>query len=195
MSPNPLALYFESFFRLLMENAYRSDFEGTSSDLALASFTALSALCEAAGPESNDILYAMLIPILQQLEQTLVPGKFSEKQGKEFQDYLGGLLQILLVKVGHKIDDGIANNIVKLLIIMFQQLKKVTENGLIAFSGLINGIGGRINLDEFGQYIVWALKGTDDECVRLACGIVSDLAGALKMRISKYLLDFVPNLL
>jgi hypothetical protein len=62
-------------------------------------------------------------------------------------------------------------------------------------SGLINGIGERINIDEFGQYLVWALKGEDDECIRLACGIVSDLANALKQRVSKYLMDFVPHLL
>ena len=61
---NPLSVYFEGFFRQLVENAYRSDYEGTSADLALASFTALSALCEAAGQESNDILYSMLLPIL-----------------------------------------------------------------------------------------------------------------------------------
>lgn len=61
---NPLAPYFENYLKLLVENAYRTDYEGSSADLALASFTALSALCEAAGPESNDILYNMLIPIL-----------------------------------------------------------------------------------------------------------------------------------
>jgi hypothetical protein len=66
---------------------------------------------------------------------------------------------------------------------------------LIAFSGLVNGVGDRIKIDEFGQYIVFALKGDDDECVRLACGLVSDLASALKINIVKYLLDFVPSLL
>lgn len=71
----------------------------------------------------------------------------------------------------------------------------MTENGLIAFSGLINGVGERINLDQFGQYIVWALKGDDDECTRIACGLVSDLAGALRERVSKYLMDFVPHLI
>lgn len=50
-------------------------------------------------------------------------------------------------------------------------------------------------MNEFGQYIVWALQGDDDECVRLACGIVSDLASALKQNISRYLNDFVPHLL
>ena len=42
---------------------------------------------------------------------------------------------------------------------------------------------------------MWALKGGDDECVRLACGLISDLASALKVNIAKYLLDFVPPLL
>jgi hypothetical protein len=48
----------------LIENAYRTDYDGTSADLALASFTALNALCEGAGEEVNDLLYAMLIPVL-----------------------------------------------------------------------------------------------------------------------------------
>ncbi len=71
----------------------------------------------------------------------------------------------------------------------------MTENGLIAISGLINGVGDRLDLKSFGQYIVWALQGEDDECLRLACGIVSDLAGAYKEGISLYLTDFVPHLL
>jgi len=71
----------------------------------------------------------------------------------------------------------------------------VTENGLIALSGLINGIGERINPTEFGKYVVFALSGKDDECAKLACGIVSDLANALRQNIQQYLLDFVPNLI
>ena len=63
----------------------------------------------------------------------------------------------------------------------------MTENGLIAFSGLCNGLGARINIKDFGIYLVYALKGDDDECVRLACGIVSDLATALKENIVQYL--------
>lgn len=52
----------------------------------------------------------------------------------------------MLVKVGHKLDDTLANQIVHLLVTIFQNLKKVTENGLIAYSGLCNGIGKRINV-------------------------------------------------
>lgn len=136
----------------------------------------------------------MLIPVLQLMEKTLNTdiAEYGEKRSKDFQDYLGGLLQIILVKVGHKLDDITAGNIVQLLVMIFQALKRVTENGLIAFSGLINGVGGRVNVDKFGQYIVWALQGTDDECIRLACGIVSDLASALHENICRYLEDFVP---
>jgi hypothetical protein len=67
----------------------------------------------------------------------------------------------------------------------------VTENGLIAYSGLCNGIGSRVNVQDFGEYIVWALKGSDDECVRIACGLISDLANALQDGIQQYLFDFV----
>ena len=121
----------------------------------------------------------MLVPVLQLIEQTLDTSRFGEQKAKALQDYLAGLLQIILVRVGHRIDDDTAQKIIHLLIMIFQRLKKVTENGLIAFSGLCNGIGNRIRVDEIGTYIVWALKGEDDECIRIACGIISDLASAL----------------
>ncbi len=78
---------------------------------------------------------------------------------------------------------------------IFQNLKRVTENGLIALGGLINGVGDRLDITEFGNYLVFALKGSDDECVRLGCGLVSDLACAFKSQISAYLQDFVPPLI
>jgi len=49
---------------------------------------------------------------------------------------------------------------------------------------LCNGVGPRLNIDEFGVYICHALKSPDDECVRLGCGIISDISNALKERIS-----------
>lgn len=162
-----------------MANAYRTDYEGSSVDLQLASFSALSSLCEKSCHSSNDVLYAMLLPLLREMEGTLHPEKIGDPKSRELQNYMAGLLQIILVKVGHKIDDDIANKIVFLLIEIFKNLQKVTENGLIAYSGLCNGIGSRINIKDFGQYIVWALNGTDDECTRIACGLVSDLANAL----------------
>lgn len=39
------------------------------------------------------------------------------------------------------------------------------------------------------------MTGDDDECTRIACGLVSDLASALKQNISRYLTDFVPPLI
>lgn len=66
---------------------------------------------------------------------------------------------------------------------IFQSMKRVTENGLIAYSGLCVGIGARVNVDDFGQYILWALGGDDEECIRVACGIVSDIAAALHEKV------------
>jgi len=146
----------------------------------LASFTALQSLTEYCCSSSYDVVFEKLLPILQQIEQTMDPNKYSDQKAKDFQDYLAGLLQIVLVKVGYKVDDQMGENIVKLLMLIFQKQNKVIESGLIAYSGLCNGIGARVNVKDFGEYIVHALNGTDDECVRLACGIISDIAGALQ---------------
>jgi len=51
-----------------------------------------------------------------------------------------------------------------------------------------------LNINDFGAYICHALKSPDDECVRLGCGILSDISNALKDGISQYLKDFVPLL-
>ena len=45
-------------FSALLANAYRTDFEGTSNDLSLSSFTAIQSLCENAASSSSDELYA-----------------------------------------------------------------------------------------------------------------------------------------
>jgi hypothetical protein len=104
-----LTPYFEELFKGLVENAYRTDYEGTSADLALASFTALSSLCENAAPDSYIVLFDMLNPVLQLISDTLNPNNFGEKKVKELQDYLSGLLQIILVKVGANIETERAN--------------------------------------------------------------------------------------
>ena len=98
--------YFDILFNSLIKNAYRPDHSQCSVDLALASFTAISELCENSCDNSSDALYNFLIPILQLLEQTSNPELFTfgEEKAKEFQDYLSGVLQIILVKVGSKVD-------------------------------------------------------------------------------------------
>lgn len=118
------------------------------------------------------------MPTLQMIEKTLDNSTFGENKTKEFQEVLSGLLQIILTRVGDRVDDQTATNIVQLLTLIFNTQKKVTENGLIALSGLINGVGSRLSIESFGQFIVYALQSSEDECVRLGCGIVSDLANA-----------------
>jgi hypothetical protein len=67
---------------------------------------------------------------------------------------------------------------VQLIMLIFQNLKKVTEGGLIAYGGLCTGLKNKVNVKDFGQYLLFALKGDDEDCTRVACGIVSDIASA-----------------
>ena len=102
---------------------------------------------------------------------------------------------MILVKIGSSISTEMGDNIITMLTQLFQQQKRVTESGLIAYSGLCCGLQERINVKAFGQYLVWALEGDDEECARHACGIVSDIAGALKEDVQEYLSSFTPQIL
>jgi hypothetical protein len=77
---------------------------------------------------------------------------------------------------------------------MCTQHEKVTENSLIAFQGLVVGVGQNIEIKEIGRYIKHALEQRDSSCVKLACGIISDLSGSMEDRMNEYLDDFVPCL-
>jgi len=77
---------------------------------------------------------------------------------------------------------------------MFKQAEQVTENGLIAFNGLVVGVGDKIDITAIGSYIKYALESKDSDCVKLACGIVSDLSQSMEERMEEYLDDFVPCL-
>lgn len=94
--------------------------------------------------------------------------------------------------MGASLDEKLGNSIVSLLVRIFTFNHKVTENGLIAYGGLCTGLGNKINIKDFGQYIVWALKSSDDELARLACGVLSDVASAIGPNIANFLQDFVP---
>lgn len=74
-------------------------------------------------------------------------------------------------------------------------MKRVSENGLIAYIGLCTGLGDRVNVKDFGTYLLWALNGDDEDCARVACGIISDIASALQGNVQNYLTSFVPALL
>lgn len=67
--------------------------------------------------------------------------------------------------------------------------------GLLAYSGLCLGMQGRINIQGFGDYLIHALESEDEECCRVGCAIVSDIASALEGDIKNYLSSFMPKLL
>lgn len=106
------------------------------------------------------------------LEQTVSEPLGDDKRNKNFQEMLSGLLQVSAPKVGEIITNEMGEKIVQLLVQIFQSHKCVTESGLLAYSGLCHGMQERVNVKDFGDYLVWALTGDDDECARVACGIV-----------------------
>lgn len=93
------------------------------------------------------------------------------------------------------IEPDLGENIIKLITMLFKASGKVTESGLIAYSGLCNGLGRRVNVDLFGEYLVYALEGEDEECTRFASGIISDISSAYKEEVERFLTSFVPHLL
>lgn len=51
-----------------------------------------------------------------------------------------------------------------------------------------------VDIQSIGVYIKYALESKDNECAKLACGIISDLSSGLGDKMSDYLDDFVPCL-
>jgi len=65
----------------------------------------------------------------------------------------------------------------------------------LAYSGLCTGLKERVNVKDFGTYLIWALNGDDEDCARVACGIISDIASALQEQVQTYITSFVPAIL
>lgn len=45
-----------------------------------------------------------------------------------------------------------------------------------------------------GLYLKYALESQENDCTRIACGIISDLSGSLGDGMNAYLGDFVPQI-
>lgn len=73
----------------------------------------------------------------------------------------------------------------------------MTENGLIAFHGFcvgVPGLGTTIEVKEIARFVKFALQSEEQDCARMACGIVSDMSSSMQEGLDEYLGDFVPCL-
>lgn len=73
----------------------------------------------------------------------------------------------------------------------------MTENGLIAFQGFcvgVRGLGKDIEIKEIARFIKFALQSEEQDCAKIACGIVSDMSSSMQAGLDEYLADFVPCL-
>jgi hypothetical protein len=82
----------------------------------------------------------MLMPFLGMLEQTVSNQSVESTKNQDTQNMIFCLLQVILMKVGSTVETQVGEKIVQLIIIIFQHLKRVSENGLIAYIGLCSGL-------------------------------------------------------
>ena len=189
--------YLEQLFNTLYVNALRQDFEGSNADLTLASFAAISSLFQNAGTSSLPYIVSILPNVLQEIKKFYSPeySHFSDQRRKDLIDYCLGLVQIIVARTGDMIPDELASLVLETITFVFQTEQKITENGLIAFSGLCHGIGSRLNIQtfNFNNYLLWALQNFHDkDVVRLACMNISDISLALGKGVQIYLREFFP---
>lgn len=90
LTTNALSPFFGQILQILIANTAREDFHGTGIDLIQSSYVALTALVQSSSKDQADMVYQLMIPILQKLEASLAGGP-SEK-ANHLQDLLCGLL-------------------------------------------------------------------------------------------------------
>ena len=137
MSPtqpqNALTQYYQEIIQFLLTNSKREDSVGLGIDLMQASYVALTSLVQNSCVNTNEITYQLMIEVLKDLEQTLNLQIMTLEKANQVQDLLCGLVQVILIRVGPMIQEPLAANIIQVIIQLFKQAEKVTENGLIAF--------------------------------------------------------------
>ena len=85
------------------------------------------------------------------------------------------------------IDDNLADQIANLVKAIFEQHQRVNNGGLILLTGFIHALEGRIerHMGTIGAFIAAALENEeDDQCCRLACGLVHDIADNIDKRFT-----------
>jgi hypothetical protein len=104
----------------------------------LASHSALISLVQFSCVDTKPLVYQMMIHFVKTLEQTISNPVANQEKNTEHQNMVLSLLQVIFVRVGDMIDDQTGQ--------LFQKLKQVTEQGLMAYSGLCLGLGKRVNV-------------------------------------------------
>lgn len=110
----------------------------------------MTSLCQASCLRSDLSLQRMLDMILQQLQMTIESPNQGNAKIMEVQFVLCGLVQVIMVRVGHNVETAVAERIVAMIVQSFQQHQRVTEAGLIAYQGVCIGLKERVPIREFG---------------------------------------------
>lgn len=82
----------------------------------------------------------MLMPFITMLNTSIDNPDLDQNRTSDIQEMIASLLQVVLVKIGHLLETETGNQIIQLLAKLFQAVKRVTEQGLFAYSGLCQGL-------------------------------------------------------
>lgn len=74
-----------------------------------------------------------MVEIIKSLEQTINSKTIPQEKAVQIQNQICPLLQAIFIKIGPMIDVPLATNIINLIIEMFKEAERVTENGLTAY--------------------------------------------------------------
>jgi hypothetical protein len=131
----------------------------------------------------GESLFNFLTQALQSLASTTNPEEFTlpltQEKKEDLQNYIGGLIQILLTKLKGSIDQALSSQIISLVIHLFTTQGKITQGGLLIIHALIyvNENNFQAFMGQLSGIICDAIVTNDDDaCGRIACGLVSDIS-------------------
>ncbi|CDW91160.1 importin subunit beta-1 [Stylonychia lemnae] len=154
-------------------------------------------------PDLMQQLYEFLTFYLTELSKSTIPAESSFKflnkeQLENVQNGIGGIVQILLIKLREGVNDDLARNILALVGNIIHQHGKMISCCLFILHGLIVAFE-----DKFDQHMnvvkPWLLSAMsfyeDENSSRQACGLVSDLANYFEKNMCRYSDDFMQALI
>eukprot|EP00347_Sterkiella_histriomuscorum_P015054 403358482 len=143
-------------------------------------------------------LWDLQTNILDELNKTLTPETCSVnllgERLEHFQNMLGSIIDQLIYKFKHNLNGDFVQNVLNLVISIFNQHQKVTSGGCVMIHGLM--VGSEKNflpfVNQVKQYIISGMLQTQDPWIStVSCGLISDFAANLELDFSQFAEEFM----
>lgn len=178
----------------LITLAFAGGSYNAENNVALSCFYALGTLVERAATDTATILKVIFSKLIEAFESTLNPKNFPNEEMREaYQSYISTSMSTFLV--GRQMEEQQIKKLYQLIILSFQQKKKVYDQGITAIGGIAHSMGTQFDefMTEFCPYLILSLRSTGDVSLCHA-GILctSDIIVSLKTSFGKYIEQLLP---